>query len=312
MEFGLPGEEVDRTTLEGQLQCYAIPYGGMGFVSHLLLAYTYLCVATPSRAPLWPWRTSLNRPYSIALWVTTLFGQFGLNLYHIVLCHFGWQLSAVTAGKLLLNLFWGIFAIVLLVKGMRSDPGSVFSSSAARQSRSRRRQAERDHFFAQMGGAGEDASRRRRDPRRKKMMETIFIVVGVTYNVMCFALILAGAVDMAAQRRTPGGSPATRERTISFVFAIAMGLMALSAIINVFLAHYIPVTKDGRSGFEYYMAQRPFSAISSAVILGFCIPSYADWIIASIVGRLSGIPPGEATIRYWLYFGLTKLPLGMW
>jgi hypothetical protein len=68
-----------------ELSCYTLPYGGLGFVNHILLTYTTLCIAI-GRAPLIPWR-QIEIPLTRVLLCTTAFAiSFAISVDAAVQC----------------------------------------------------------------------------------------------------------------------------------------------------------------------------------------------------------------------------------
>jgi hypothetical protein len=96
------------TTLADEIQCYSIPYGLIGFLSHLLSYYTILITAF-GRRPLAPWRPLEERNRIVN--ILQLIGTVGLALYTIYACHNRWQFVLLGVWKLLWNVVksvWGV------------------------------------------------------------------------------------------------------------------------------------------------------------------------------------------------------------
>ncbi|KAF8660104.1 hypothetical protein AX16_001662 [Volvariella volvacea WC 439] len=110
--------------LKSEIECYSLPYGGLGFVSHFLTYYTLLCLWL-GRSPLWPFRKATCSKWDLALALTSLITTTALAIYTMVKCRDTWQLLVIAVWKLSMSLLNGITAvntsILILREGMRED-----------------------------------------------------------------------------------------------------------------------------------------------------------------------------------------------
>ena len=118
-----------------ELRCYGLPYGGLGFASHILTYYTLACL-WHYRKPLWPLRrliyiihTALTgllcnrspeicpskeleyREFNYATAGISLISTVALSIFTMVKCANSWQLVAIASSKLLLSFVSGVTAL---------------------------------------------------------------------------------------------------------------------------------------------------------------------------------------------------------
>ncbi|KAF9451090.1 hypothetical protein P691DRAFT_724712 [Macrolepiota fuliginosa MF-IS2] len=96
--------------LQSGVQCYALPYGALGCVSHALTYYTLTCLWF-GRSPLWPfWKLSC-RTYNIVITSGGLAISTIISIITIVNCQNIWQFSVIAAWKMSISLLSGITGI---------------------------------------------------------------------------------------------------------------------------------------------------------------------------------------------------------
>ena len=107
------------TTLQDEIQCYSIPYGLVGFISHLASYYT-LAITAVGRKPLAPWSRLKQKNRIVS--ILQLVGTMGLALYTIYACHDRWQFVLIALWKLVLNAGKGGWQITTgwMVSGQQS------------------------------------------------------------------------------------------------------------------------------------------------------------------------------------------------
>ncbi|KAF8653577.1 hypothetical protein AX16_003887 [Volvariella volvacea WC 439] len=109
--------------LKSEIQCYSLPYGVLGFVSHILTYWTilWLCLG---RKPFWPrWKVS----YGLwgLIWSGAGLGlSTGMAIKTIMNCRNTWQLLAIAVWKLFMSLLNGITAVhvaLVVMLGRRAE-----------------------------------------------------------------------------------------------------------------------------------------------------------------------------------------------
>lgn len=92
------------------MACYSLPYGALGFTSHLLTYYT-VAVLSAGRSPFRPWKKLTHSSFDLYLSSIGLVGGFALALFTLVRCRNHWQLLLVGIWKLSMSVFNGVVGV---------------------------------------------------------------------------------------------------------------------------------------------------------------------------------------------------------
>ncbi|KAK0716013.1 hypothetical protein B0H67DRAFT_465469, partial [Lasiosphaeris hirsuta] len=89
-------------TIQEQIRCYALPFGAIGFASHILTYLTVLCLAT-GRSPFWPRRKLTGRKLNLAFGFIGLGITLPLTVLVMVRCRNSRSFILIAVWKLLLS-----------------------------------------------------------------------------------------------------------------------------------------------------------------------------------------------------------------
>jgi hypothetical protein len=114
------------TNLPTEIACYSLPYGGLGFASHVLTYYTILILGL-GRKPLWPVKHVKYGIFGLTLAGVGLLAGFILSTITMVRCRNHWQLLALATWKFSMSLFNGIvgFRVAYLNFRQRKENGTT-------------------------------------------------------------------------------------------------------------------------------------------------------------------------------------------
>ena len=97
------------STLKDQMQCYALPFGGIGFASHLLSYYT-LFMLLAARSP-WSFRKNKHWRTDVLLGVVGLVLTTASSIFTIIRCRGTWQFIVLAVSKMGLSVNLGLVSI---------------------------------------------------------------------------------------------------------------------------------------------------------------------------------------------------------
>src|SRR5271169_5796547 len=94
-------------TVVGEMQCYGLPYGGLGFASHIITYYTLICLWNRKR-PYMPWKTMTTPWWKLNLFlsVAELIVSVGIAVFTVIRCRNRWEFILIA--------IWTIFLSVTL------------------------------------------------------------------------------------------------------------------------------------------------------------------------------------------------------
>jgi hypothetical protein len=97
-------------TMMGEIVCYRLPFGALGFSSHILTYYTIVCLSF-GRRPLWPWHKLRYPRHSLWLSVLGMMGGLGLATFTIARCHNNLELLLIGIWTTSMSAFNGAVGI---------------------------------------------------------------------------------------------------------------------------------------------------------------------------------------------------------
>ena len=105
-----------------ELQCYNLPFGALGFTSHILTYYTILCLWYGKR-PLWPLHPINSRKSDLVLNVVGLAVCIVMSAITIFHCKNTWQLLLIAVWKLSMSVLNGLTGVhVAMLKSTDGMP----------------------------------------------------------------------------------------------------------------------------------------------------------------------------------------------
>ena len=118
------------SSLKDEIKCYALPFGAIGFVSHLLTYYTIVMLGI-GKSP-WRWRENRHWKLDFVLSVTGLLWTLAASILTMVRCRQKWQFMLLAFWKLMLSLTLSSMAVhtALITRAkVRSQPISEAGGS---------------------------------------------------------------------------------------------------------------------------------------------------------------------------------------
>jgi hypothetical protein len=111
-------------TVDDEIKCYSLPYGGIGFLSHVLTYWTILVLGF-GRKPYWPWSRLSAGKFDLCLSILQLFITVAIASFTIARCRSRWQFILLAVWKLVMGMVvgaWGISASRNAMKASKYDP----------------------------------------------------------------------------------------------------------------------------------------------------------------------------------------------
>ncbi|KAF8848145.1 hypothetical protein BDZ45DRAFT_664884 [Acephala macrosclerotiorum] len=273
------------STLLDEIKCYNLPFGTIGFISHLLTYYTVIMLLL-QLTPLFP-RPGEPLKHSIIdsiLAALSIFGSVVIAAMNIFACRFRWQFVCIGTWKLTMSFTMGVIS---------------FHQSAVLYQ-------DRKLGYNPVGGGG------KRHSRAKLWLLVYFCgaAVGMTG-------LLSLVVELFSQQHDI--------RLITYVFTLVAvtpltvwSLIALAwALVWLlnYILHFLRIDQMMKTitwnikGLDingHNLALAFAVAISGFGVFG---AFYCDWILAAIAGNWGGFPSSDIAILYWSYFAAKRLPM---
>ncbi|TFK69619.1 hypothetical protein BDN72DRAFT_767720 [Pluteus cervinus] len=126
--------------LSEEFACYSLPYGALGFVSHLFTYYT-IFLLSKGRRPLWPSRQIKASKFDIIIGLIGLCVTTAMGIITLVRCRHSWQLIMISIWK-------------LAVSWANTLTGVTTGFIALREKKKQKEQDEENGYISLLGWAG--------------------------------------------------------------------------------------------------------------------------------------------------------------
>jgi len=280
------------TTLVEEMSCYSLPYGGLGFASHILTYYTVTILST-GHSPIRPWKKLKHSGFDLWISLIGLISGFALALFTLVRCRNHWQLLVIGIWKLSMSVFNGIVGVHT----------AILLRKARNKAERKRKQNAGSAAYLPLSAKDEDdsASSRRSVASGKSAVptktkeqppdaETEFVWLWVFLYLPGMIAGFSGLISLVIENWK--GHP--KLHIITYVFGGVLGFCVLL--------------------FCLFMLDGVAEGLAAAVGLGFATFAalaalYGDWALGAMTDNLLGTPSGDSSGLYWSYFILKRLTM---
>jgi hypothetical protein len=277
------------TTLAQEMECYSLPFGALGFASHIFTYYTIIVLAM-GRCPLRPWKLLACSWFDMCLSFIGLVGGSAIAVFTLVRCRDHWQLFVIAIWKLSMSVFNGVvgFHIATIVRRFSKEQRSQDGLSA--YLRLRRWDDDRMASGKSTSGEGE-------------------VVRPATERVLIWGVLCKFSSD-SFEMQEPNDD--LTKTDFPGMFAGFIGLISL--IIRNWddhpALHIIVFVFSGVFGFTLVISTVTFFFGEGSVLsfpitpLMFIMLSalFCDWSLGAMTDNLLGTPSGDSAGLYWSYF----------
>jgi hypothetical protein len=296
-------------SLRDELKCYSLPYGGIGFGSHILTYYTVIMLAA-GRSP-WRFKRNKHWRFDAFLSLVGLIWTVGATIFTMIRCRQRWEFVVMAFWKMMMSLTLSAIATHAAVivrrklasRHISKDDGSESGkeqgptghnasdiSDGSRpialsmlQPRPNLSHVAAPGSAGQTSSATEDLSETAVETAPKEISSSQ--VWGWT---SLYALgVMVGYSGLFSLVRQSWHIHAVRDLTISYILVtctfILLGLFSKSGAFATSVGLFIIGT-------------------------GMIAALYSDWILAAISGNYGGVPDGNNEVLYWTYIAAKRLP----
>jgi hypothetical protein len=291
-------DPVKGDTPQAQIQCYGLPYGGLGFASHIITYFTVVCLWL-RRDPLLPWKKICHPWRSFYMGLVSLILSVGFAVFTIVRCASTWQFVTIAVWKVALSTFLGCSTMSTALS-VRPLPGRG-AFRPVNQSETRPGYDAADDInlllFNRYQGdqpapdAIQQRGRQQDDLRENNSPLWLFLYA---------AGLIVGLAGLFSLTKANW-----QNHTIRLITYIMWGVPGgIVGLVGLCIACGVGDSFGERAGIT-------FLALLAGGVTGFGVIAalYSDWVLAAIAGNYSGVPSGDNAILYYGYFLAKRIPL---
>lgn len=287
------------STPQEEMQCYSLPYGALGFVSHLITYYSLVCLWFRVR-PLWPTKKMNSWKWDLFVGIWAFIIPVAIAIFTIVRCRNGWQFLTIGIWKMFMSAMLGCSTISAALSTRPIDGVTSPTTSNGPETTKDTSQYEMSAIYEPQGHNNTQT------PLHQSRLEQFVAVKREreNYSPAWLLLYLPGLITGLT-----GLFSLVKEnwhihavQLITYIMWGVSGGLALLAGSAGLIAEEGFIKKTSSA----------FIVLSSSSVMAVGVVGalYSDWILGSIAGNYGGVPSGDNVWLYWGYFVAKKLPLG--
>ncbi|KIJ99261.1 hypothetical protein K443DRAFT_102558, partial [Laccaria amethystina LaAM-08-1] len=291
-----------QSSLNNEIHCYSLPYGALGFTSHILTYYTILCFWF-GRKPLWPFSRIRYSQFDLVLGIVGLGVTTAVSIVTILRCRNTWQLLVIAVWKLDMSLLNGITAVHVAVlmrrRVMGGGSGEVVGGEAGRPTSFFDGKDEKETVVGVT--PVQDAPSRGLEEQQEPI-HVLPLKSASWWILLYIPGMLAGIIGLMSLIHKFGhGHHGITKLTASFYTIVGVG------IITYLLGSIYTLFHLGSPGIVYRIAVG--GLVWGLAAFGILAVFYSDWALGMMAGNISGLPSGDVAALYWSYFVGKRLPM---
>ncbi|KAH8801728.1 hypothetical protein F5884DRAFT_837833 [Xylogone sp. PMI_703] len=259
-------------TLAEEIQCYSLPYGGIGFTSHVLTYYTILALAV-GHSPWAPWRQNQRSKIDIFLTTVSLIVTIIISGLTMARCRSRWQFIAIAAWKLDLSVTLGFLSIHAAAIIPESDYGDGY-------------------YYYSFDGY-----------KKNPMIVLRWIILyipGVAFG-------MTGLVSLVLQTIRTNHTVLIVTAVFGSITLAVSVVCALFACWRLMGNHGVE-GHELQSGLHAGIYSSGVGLVVSLGVLGALGAFYSDWVLAAVAANMTGNPSSDNAGLFWCYFIAKRLP----
>jgi hypothetical protein len=261
-------------TLDDEIKCYSLPYGGIGFLSHVLTYWTILVLGF-GRKPYWPWRRLSSGKFDLCLSILQLTITVAIASFTIARCRSRWQFILLAVWKLVMSMVvgaWGVSASRNAIKASKYEPLPKSTGVDL---------ADPPHKAPRIIWSSEDAT-----------WLTLFIYAAAA------VVGLVGLISLVVENFWIPGVWKITTVFGSLILGTGLACLALWWCVDA------SGEKEGvnrhrkRKALLRGLSFSSFGVIPTLMLI--LAAFYSDWVLGALAGSLVGVPSGDNAYLYWV------------
>jgi len=319
----------------GEIKCYALPYGAIGIISHLLTYWTIAWTAV-GHPPLWPFHQRMKH-FQLDMFLAILALCTCIPIASITMhrCRLSWHFLLICIWKLITSVSLACITLhrCAIISETRQKgkehrrvnpsymelrplhqqavyPGPYHNSMYQQMPQVRNN----SQFFSQSTSANTKEERNLRP---------------LWWLVLYLCGTIVGMIGLCSLLYTTFRQDQTI-RNLTYAFGAAMAIVPLLVVIYWYTVH-LDSSDAGRQthagggpshagrGEAYVGGRRAYfkafwtsfggAVVAFLAVFGVFSPLYSDLVLGSIAGNLFGLPSRDFAPLYWAWFVAKRLPM---
>lgn len=300
-----------------EIQCYALPYGAIGIISHLLTYWTFAWMAI-GRVPLWPWHTMRSWKFDLLLATLALCTCIPTASITIHRCRLSWHFILISVWKLVTSVSLACMSIhrcvlVYQLESQRSaqnaeehQPLQDFNQNTNYQPH----HTEINQLYSQNNSSTfwrDEEQVKQHKSKEQKENEERKNHAPLWWLLLYLAGTIVGMIGLCSLLWTTfRHNENVKHLTYSFIAPVI--------IVPILVGFYwFQKHLEGDGGKKVltsaYWKTFAGAVVAFTAVFGFFSALYADLVLGSIAENLLGWPSDDYAPLYWIWFFAKRLPL---
>lgn len=313
-------------SLKDEIECYSLPFGGLGFVSNVLTYYTiimfgfglspwkpfaspFLCCIRPcgiGRGPFIQWVKLHGGWDEFILGAASFLISVPLALYTIYRCRIGWEFVLMAVWKTTLSAtltFMGLHCWYIIRNNKKNGRDITRGSRRSEMDYIRGSRGSEVDIIRNYQGSGRDRRNNRRSRRNVRRSYNGGRKRKVRVTLLWTVLYALGTLIGSVGLMSLVAKTFSRSRNIKVITGVFVGVLGIGVVLGTVLAVVVTVGEP--------RVQFALGTSIATLILGFeiLVAFYSDFVLAAIAENWSGAPSSDTTLLFWVYFAAKRLPL---
>lgn len=287
----------------GEIQCYALPYGAMGIISHLLTYWTIAWIGW-GKVPLWPANNMHQYQLDLFLAIATLCTCIPIASITIVRCRLSWHFILISIWKLVTSVSVAFISIHRCIIIRREGK---LRTAAANESTYQLvgYDSYQNHHASQSNEGGRITQFSSNDPSRDQKKADLSPLF---WLLLFLAGTVVGMVGLGSMLWKNFAHDKTIRR-LTYGFAAPMVILPGMVAAYWYTTHCCGAS-SGRHGLQRAYRHTFRGALAAFVaVFGFFSALYGDLVLGIIAGNILGIPTGDVAPLYWIWFVAKRVPM---
>jgi hypothetical protein len=284
------------------IQCYALPYGAMGIISHLLTYWTIAWVGW-GKVPLWPAKDIRQYQLDFFLAIATLCTCIPSASITIVRCRLSWHFVLISIWKLVTSVSVALISIHRCIITRREQKRPKVAVNGTTYHLVDYESYQDNQASHSNEGPITQFSNKNPTKNQDKANLTPFF-----WLLLFLAGTIVGMVGLGALLWDNFRHDKTI-RHLTYGFAAPMVIIPGLVAAYWYTEHCCGST-NGRRGMQKAYRHTFRGALAAFVaVFGFFSALYGDLVLGIIAGNILGVPTGDITPLYWIWFVAKRFPL---
>lgn len=272
----------------GEIQCYALPYGAIGIISHLLTYWTIAWMAV-GQTPLWPWHPLKTYKFDMFLAVLALCTCIPIASIAMHRCRLSWHFLLICIWKLVTSVSLAIITIhrCIIIRRIKKE-------SATRLGR-------HVECYNSADSSGFFSDSEPQEPTRRNYAPLWWLILYLAGTII-------GMVGLCSLLYTTFRKDTTI-RHLTYGFGAAMAILPMMVAIYWFVRHLDRKEGGGRVCFSAFWQTFGGAILAFTAVFGFFSSLYSDLVLGAIADNIYGWPNRDFAPLYWAWFVAKRLTL---